>query len=273
MRNRSTLASSVAGLLFTLLVAATLAGSQAFEVIQGPDLEGFLANAAIVRTTKTLEGVAAPLQVLLDLDGVTRFGVFKTIDDKRPGVSYLRGTPVLSFQDSWRTEVAAYRLDKLIELGMVPVTVERVYRRQAGSLQAWAPVAMSEFDRLENKIIMPDPRDWSEQMSRVQIFDNLIYNTDRHMRNIVITEDWKVVLIDHSRSFRPFDNLRNEKELNRFSRSLIESIGRLDRKILQEHLGPYLDGGQIGSIIGRRDRIVERAERLSAERGDGVWFP
>ena len=36
----------------------------------------------------------------------------------------------LEFQDSWKTEIAAYELDKLLGLGMVPATVERSYARQ-----------------------------------------------------------------------------------------------------------------------------------------------
>ena len=43
--------------------------------------------------------------------------------------------------------------------------------------------------------------------------DDFIYNTDRHLDNLLITEDWKIRLIDHSRTFRPFNELKNPKTL------------------------------------------------------------
>ena len=58
-------------------------------------------------------------------------------------------------------------------------------------------------------------------MYNVRVFDNLIYNTDSHANNIWVTKDWTIVLIDHSRSFRPFPELRAENDLRRFSRSLL----------------------------------------------------
>ena len=39
-----------------------------------------------------------------------------------------RGTE-FNFRDSWRYNVAAYRLDRLLELGMIPPSVERNYQR------------------------------------------------------------------------------------------------------------------------------------------------
>ena len=40
-----------------------------------------------------------------------------------------------------------------------------------------------------------------------------LYNTDRHLNNILITKDFQIRLIDHSRSFRPFDTLKEPKDL------------------------------------------------------------
>ena len=117
----------------------------------------------------------------------------------------------IEFQDSWRTEVAAYELDKLIGLGMVPATIQRIYDGKQGSLQFWldyesSRVKMNEETRVKNKLTPPNPIDWNQQVAKVRLWDNLIYNTDRNLGNLLITEDWKIRLIDHSRTFGPSIN-------------------------------------------------------------------
>jgi hypothetical protein len=111
-------------------------------------------------------------------------------------------------------------------------------------------------------------------MAKVQLFDNLIYNIDRHANNIYITKDWNIILIDHSRSFRSFSELRTESDLRRFSRSMLAALEKLDRETLQQKMSKYLDGGQIDAVLARRDAIVARAHRLVQEQGEAaVLFP
>ena len=280
MRHRSRNASAagltfVGAIVLTALTAGVLAAPQAFEALQGADTERFLKEAEFVRLGRTLGGVTFARQATLRLDGVTRFAVFKTIDEKRAGLTqFAGGRPEMNFQDSWRTEIPAYELDKLLDLGMVPVTVERDYDGRRGSLQAWMDLHMSEAQRLAKKIDAPDVDAWNQQMYKVRIFDNLIYNTDRHANNIWITKDWKIVLIDHSRSFRHFSQLRTEGDLRRFSRSLLEKMEKLDFETLNELMSRHLDRYQIEGVLGRRDLIVARARRLVQEQGEAaVLFP
>jgi hypothetical protein len=276
MRPPARVAMFAAGLVLgTLLTGLALASGQSFETLQGADVEQFLAEAPIVRLGKTLGGVTYSRQAILERGGVTRFAVFKTIDEKRSGITEFaeRGAE-LQFQDSWRTEIPAYELDKLLGLGMVPVTVERVYNGTQGSLQAWVDLGLSEAQRLKKKIAAPDVEAWNRQIHKVRIFDNLIYNTDRHLNNIWITKDWQVILIDHSRAFRPFGTLRAEQGLVRFSRSLLDRMAALDREALTARMSRYLDRYQIDGILKRRDLIMARAARLAAERGEAaVMFP
>ena len=136
---------------------------------------------------------------------------------------------------------------------MVPATVPRTYNGIEGSLQAWVDLGMSEAERLKKKISAPDPQAWNRQMYNVRVFDNLIYNTDRHANNIWVTTDWTIILIDHSRSFRPFSQLRAENDLRRFSRSLLAALEKLDRATLDEKMSKYLDRYQIDALLARRD--------------------
>ena len=106
------------------------------------------------------------------------------------------------------------------------------------------------------------------------MFDNLIYNTDRHSNNIWISKDWNVILIDHSMAFRNFGQLRAEGDLTRFSRSLLEAMEKLDRPTLIKLVSQYLTPYQIDALLQRRDLIVQRARRLAADKGEAaVLFP
>lgn len=249
--------------------------AQAFEQHQGIETERFLLEAPVMRLGKTLGGVTMSRQAILEFNGLTRFAVWKTIDEKKTGLTEFAGRGgEIGFQDSWRTEIPAYELDKLLGLGMVPVTVPRNYNGTQGSLQAWVDLGMSEAERLKKKISAPDVEAWNRQMFNVRLFDNLIYNTDRHGNNIWVTKDWKIILIDHSRSFRTFSQLRAETDLRRFSRSLLAALEKRDRTNLTERLTPYLDRYQIDALLRRRDLIVARARRLAKEQGEAaVLFP
>jgi hypothetical protein len=256
-------------------VARGLLAQSFGNALQSPETERFLADAPILRLGKTLGGVTFSRQAILELNGVTRFAVWKTIDEKKSGLTEFaaRGGEI-NFQDSWRTEVPAYELDKLLNLRMVPATVSRSFNGSQGSLQAWVDLGMSEAERLKKKIPAPDPEAWNRQMFNVRVFDNLIYNTDRHGNNIWVTKDWTIILIDHSRSFRPFAQLRTETDLRRFSRSLLEAMEKLDRATLDAKMSQYLDRYQIDALLARRDLIVARARRLAKEQGEAaVLFP
>src|SRR5262245_1167408 len=89
--------------------------AQNVPVIQGSNLEEFLTKAKITRLTDIGTGVTLPKKAALELDGVKHYAVFKTIDESAKTKQLDRGVE-LEFQDSWKTEVAAYELDKLLGL-------------------------------------------------------------------------------------------------------------------------------------------------------------
>jgi hypothetical protein len=103
------------------------------EVFQGEAAEQFLENADVTDVRDLGEGITEPKRITLELNGVTRFAVFKDVDDSKFGFTRMRdGTMVTNFQDSYRLEIAAYVVDRIIGLGMVPATVERSIRARRG---------------------------------------------------------------------------------------------------------------------------------------------
>jgi hypothetical protein len=77
------------------------------------------------------------------------------------------------------------------------------------------------------------------------LFDQLIANVDRHMNNILITDDWDLRLIDHSRSFRTTKELKDPALFTRFSRDLVEGIKKLEYQDMRKKVGKYLMDEQI----------------------------
>jgi hypothetical protein len=259
-----------------LTIAATLLAPLRADnsPIQGPELEAFLLRADVSDMRSIPVGVTKPRRVTLTLDGVRRDAAWRVINDSRTGVTTLRrGEREVDFEDTYRTDCAAYELDKLLGLGMIPATVERVISGERGSLTLWIENAITEKERRELNKLPPDPEAWSRQVFKMRIFDNLIHNIDRNLGNSLITEDWQLRLIDHSRSFRKATVLREPDQIARFSRSLLEAMARLDRNTLRQHLGRYITVFQIDALLERRDRLLALAKKIEAERGDVIYYP
>lgn len=261
----------VAIALVVALLTSTNVFAQDPASYQSEALVEFLTKARISRMRSLSEGVTAPRRATLERNGVTHDAVFKTIEEFIPGVTRLDdGTVVSNMEDNWRFEVAAYRIDRMIGLGLVPVTVEREYRNEDGSMQLWVDAEMSETERRRQGITPPDREGWSQLQLKMLLFDNLLFNWDRHLSNILVTKDFGLLLIDHSRAFLPYDELRRENELTRFSRSLLDGIAKLTREGLRREVGRYLESSKIDTLLKRRDRILELARTAVAERGEAA---
>lgn len=241
---------------------------ETWEQYQGPAAEKFLKDARI-RSIKALgTGVTIPHKAELVLNNVTHFAVFKTIDERKTGITQLGKTSEMNFQDSWQLEVAAYGIDRIIGLKLVPATIERYVNSQLGSLQWWVQSKMSEADRRKNNLEPTDREAWDRVWLKMYLFDALIANVDRHMNNILITEDFDLRFIDHSRSFRSTKELKDPKILTRFSRELIEGIKKLEYQDVRKKVGKYLMDDQIRAMLTRRDLILKLVNERVAALGE-----
>ncbi len=244
--------------------------------LHGEEAEIFLHTAKIVsiKSFKT-KGVTRPMKVELSDGEQTHYALFKTIDDYKPVKTFGGGEKELQFTDCFEYEIAAYELDKLLGLGIVPPTVRRRIGRQVGSLQLWIDGAMTEWERLKvRKVHPPDMVAWNDQMYTIRLFLQLIYDVDyNNVNNLMVTPDWKIYKIDASRAFRNHKQLREEAILDRFSRKVLASLRTLTQEDLKENLGPWLTKTQLKSLWVRRNLILELAERRVAENGeDAVLF-
>jgi hypothetical protein len=242
--------------------------SPAADSLSDAEIERFLRDGRVVKTRSAGKGVTNSTRATLTDGTLTHDAQIQTVDEKKATGPSSQGTE-LNFRDSWAFNVAAYRLDRLIGLHLVPVSIEREWRGKAAAYTWWIDnVMMDEGERLKKKLQPPEPRKWNETMQLVRIFDQLIHNMDRNMGNLLITRDWGVWAIDHTRAFRLHKALKTPANVTRCDRKVLEGLKRLDRELLQREVGRYLTNWEREALLARRDAIVEIIEK----GGDGAVF-
>jgi hypothetical protein len=235
------------------------------------EIEEFLRTAEVVAHKDIGVGVTRPMKLELSDGQVTLSAMWKTVDERRPGIIRLAdGSISRNFRDSYEFEIAAYELDKLIGTRLVPPTVKRHWRGNYGAVMLWIDDATTDFDRREQNLQVPNALRWNQQVYNIQLFRCLTYDIDyKNARNTLIDPDWRLWAIDSSRSFRTHKDLV-DNTLDHFSRAVLANLRNLDFDTLKEHLGEWVDDGRLRAILARRDLIVERAGELAAERGEGA---
>ncbi len=219
-------------------------------------LESWLQHAEVTGIEELDAGITQPQRVTLRRDGVELRAVFKQVSTDFGATSLKQK---LDNADRFEYEIAAYRLDRLLGLDMVPVTVPRTLNGRRGILQFWVDGAMNLRTMLEQKLV---PEGWcasEPQYNLMNAFDVLVHNTDRTQENALFTRDWTLVLIDHSRAFpttqeRPRLLYLGELRLPPAFALRLEALTR--EQLLQE-LGPWLHKRQIEALLKRRDRLLK----------------
>jgi hypothetical protein len=227
--------------------------------------EQFLLTARIDSENYAGKGITHSRKAMLTDGRVTHAAHIQTIDIHLPLFKGKDGSEERDFTDSWKYNVAAYRLAKLLHLAdMVPVCVEREIGGARAAVDWWADdVLMDEKERIGRNISPPDVAAWNRQMATIRLFDQLIYNMDRSQENLLITSTWKVWMIDHTRAFRKWRTLRDATVITKCSPDLLHYLKTLNRGDLDRELGSLLTPEQIDGLLVRRDLIVEKIQTKS----------
>jgi hypothetical protein len=264
------------GILLAALVFALSTGAvEAVDpiVLDTSEIEELLATAEIVELEEfDSKGVTEPRRAVLSNGDVTIRAAFKDVDLLITEAQTHDGRRYYNIRDSYRHEIAAYKLDTLLGFGLVPPTVERRIGQDTGSLQAWVEGAMTEWERKhELKLTPPDADAWNRQVATTQLFLQLIWDTDyANISNILVDPGWRVWKIDSSRAFHVNARLRKSEKLASFPRGPLAAIRGLDRRSLERELTPWLDRNEIKTLWRRCGRVVDLADQRIAEHGEAA---
>src|SRR6202140_504908 len=232
-------------------------------------IKQFLVTAKVVGSHGAKKGVTNTSRLTLSDGTVTHDASFQPIDEHKHEMKLASGAVELNFVDSYKYNIAAYALAELIGMDdMLPVYVERKYDGKKGSLSWWLPVKMDEADRLKQKILVPDPEPGNNQMYKIRVFDQLVSDADPNLTNVLIGENWRIWRVDFSPAFRLNKEPKDPKDLTRCDRQLLQKLKALDGKELTEKTKGYLDKDEVAAVMMRRDKIVERFQKLIAEKGE-----
>jgi hypothetical protein len=163
--------------------------------------------------------------------------------------------------ESYRSEIAAYELDKLLDMNMVPPVVQREIDGEYGAAVMWLP-SMKSVKQSGGK--MPAGPEWGRATRRMVTFDNFIGNDDRNAGNILLGPPGELILIDHSRAFVTTDDL--PRKVERVDGELWGRIQALTRADLVRVLGPWMDGDAIDAMLKRREKMSAAIEKLVARK-------
>ncbi|HEY2433986.1 MAG TPA: hypothetical protein VGI12_15030 [Vicinamibacterales bacterium] len=237
------------------LVAASQGASVRTWIGREATIEAHLAGAGVVRLEDVGTGVTRPRRAFLDPPEPVASLTWKVVP---PG--YNRG-----HWESYKSEIAAYELDRLLELEMVPPAVEREIGGETGAAIMWVD-GVKSVKQTGGRV--PSEPIWGQAVRRMQMFDNFIGNPDRNAGNILIGRPGELILIDHSRAFVTADRL--PFAFDRVDATLWERMSAVTREELAGRLGRWLDGRAIDAMLARRAAMAARVDKLIRKKGRAV---
>ena len=178
------------------------------------------------------------------------------------------------------------RIDRLLGLNMVPVTVERPFKDKPGSLQLW----MEETETV--KALGPRiaertrarPGEWNRNAYIQRVFDDLLANEDRNANNILVTLDGRMILIDHSRAFRTARRyVRNlvfgprglmkapdgsPYLFRTLPKAFVAGVRGLDAAGIRGAIGTALKEDEIDAVLARKALVLKEIDAMIAKDGE-----
>ena len=228
----------------------------------------FLLTAKVVKSQEAKKGVTGTIRLTLSDGTTTHDASFQPIDEHKAQKQLSSGTE-LNFVDSYLYNIAAYQLAELLGIDdLMPVYVERKWEGKTGSLSWWLPVKMDDAERFKQKIAPPDADSWNRQMYRIRVFDELVYDNDPNLTNVLIGEDWKLWRIDFTRAFRLSKDLKDPKDLVKCDRQLFGKLKTLDATTVSDKTKHYLNKDEVKALMARRDKIVAQFQKMIAQKGE-----
>jgi hypothetical protein len=225
------------------------------------EIEEYLRTASVVSMEKIPVGVTRPRRALLDRDGLRAHAVFKHVVEEKKMVrdptATGRGKLYLDWRDSYIYDVAAYHVDRMLQMERIPPIVLRRVKGKDGSLQIWLEETITEKTRQDESIKPPEIARFNQQRSTMHLFDNLVANRDANLGNTLIDGNWRLWYIDCTRCFGNSPDLLYPDAITHCDRKLWRALKELDKNDAERVLSPFLGPAEIDALFRRRDRLVD----------------
>ncbi len=230
-------------------------------------------SAPVVSQKPIGRGVGGSIKLVLEVDEIRFHAVFRVID-RTERVATSSSRMRRTYRDSHIFEVAAYEVDQMLGIERIPPAVLRTLDGRDGSVQIWMEATAAEDVLLhEDRLDPPDVRSWRRQKRVMRVFDTLVANTDRNRGNILIDRNWRLWLIDHTRSFGESTRLLNVDRITACDRPLWTALSQIDDATIRQRLEPYLTSKQISRLLLRRVKLIKRIQKQIDKNGeDAVLF-
>jgi hypothetical protein len=238
----------------------TLAGLSDHEI------ERILENGEIrITTDMGKAGWGAVKLLWVEHGGRTLGAVFKTTD-YRPTAAHEQ-----DLHDSYRYERAAYLLDRLLEINMVPVVVLREAGGEKGAAIAYVGGAVTAQEWLEEESLSENQR-LRNQIASMQLFDALIANRRTASRLLLTTYDERLHLIGHFGGFGTETSLPEAflSSPTVIAPGILQKLRDLDLEQVSTLLEGLVNTPRMRALLARRDKILDKIEQDRQRLGDGA---
>jgi len=233
------------------------------EELTDEQIEQFLARARITRNEEVRSGGRRVRILVLESSGLKLRAVFQAVDEGARQAEGSESTP----QRHYRNEVASYRLDRLLELDLVPVTVPRVVDGTRGSLQIMLESAVDltqiaiyqRWDLLEG--LRPE-------INRARIYSALLGATGRaDAGKMILPQEHRMMMADNTEAFSlspeiVFLPVPDEAKpfiadpCDPMGEAMEHALTTVDATTIGKLLGKLVTKPQIEALLQRRDRLL-----------------
>jgi len=252
-------------------------------------LEGLLAAAPVKGIPERLGG-GVMVKFKLRLEDGSEKGLKAVFKPRQKG------------SQSFTYEIAAYRIDRLCQMGHVPVTAKRALPRSlveqvgkqglsrlvfsgdllGGSAQQWVDDSRDPFGT--------SSRSWAEkwlkrlhtpgaaiadvnaarQVSDMFLLDYLQGNEDRFSGgNILEDKTGKLWFIDNAEAFGSSSQPRRDLDrVKRFDRKVIDALRKATPKDFAREVGPWLTPAELRALLERRTHVLDHVDAAVKKYGE-----
>jgi hypothetical protein len=233
------------------------------------EMEQFLREAVVGERTNLSRGGLTAERWELEGKGMKLRAIFKDVEQEPPA-------PGRADSRRYQHEVAAYQLDRMLDIGLVPTVVVREVDGRRGALRPLAETALDLVSvRTVQKLEGSPPeetieavaqaygvglQELREQVIGARVLDGLIGNLDRpDVDKLFLPGEGRVALVDQDEAFglsTEIDPVLLEP-CRPMPADLHVYLGMLSAESLEDDLGDLINAAQIEAILKRRDRVME----------------